>query len=52
MEKTEAYAYIGLQLSITGRHTEAIPYLQWVKENGNRKFVEYPLALSEPDRRK
>jgi tetratricopeptide (TPR) repeat protein len=50
-KKTEAYAYIGLQLSISGRREEAIPYLQWVKENGNRKFVEYPLALSELEHR-
>jgi hypothetical protein len=46
-KKTEAYAYIGLQLSLSGRGPEAIPYLQWVIENGKKKFVEYTLAISE-----
>jgi lipoprotein NlpI len=49
-KKTEANAYIGLNLSLSGKGEEAVTYLQWVKENGNRKFVEYALALSELNR--
>jgi tetratricopeptide (TPR) repeat protein len=49
-KKTEANAYIGLNLSLSGKGAEAVTYLQWVKENGNRKFVEYSLTLSELNR--
>ena len=49
-KKTEANAYIGLDLSLSGKGEEAATYLQWVKENGNKKFVEYSLALSELSR--
>jgi tetratricopeptide (TPR) repeat protein len=49
-KKTEANAYIGLNLSLSGKSEDAVTYLQWVKENGNRKFVEYSLALSELSR--
>jgi hypothetical protein len=34
-----------------GRREEAIPYLQWVKENGNQNFAEYAFALSELEHR-
>lgn len=44
---TEAHAYIGLDLSLSGDTAAALPHLQWVKENGNQRFVEYPLALAE-----
>ena len=47
---TEAHAYIGLDLSLKGRHDAALPHLRWVAENGNKNFVEYPLALSELER--
>jgi tetratricopeptide (TPR) repeat protein len=47
---TEAHAYIGLDLSLNGKSKEAMPHLQWVAENGNKNFVEYPLALSEIER--
>lgn len=46
-EQTEAHAYLGYDLSISGKTTEAIPHLQWVKDNGNRNFVEYPLSVLE-----
>lgn len=29
---------------------EALKHLRWVKEHGNKLFVEYPLALSEISR--
>lgn len=49
-KKTEAQAYVGMDLSLAGKQDEALIYLQWVKENGNKNFVEYSLALSEIDR--
>ena len=47
---TEAHAYIGLDLSLSGMPAEALPHLHWVGENGNKNFVEYPLALAEIER--
>jgi tetratricopeptide (TPR) repeat protein len=47
---TEAHAYIGLDLSLKGEPDEALKHLLWVKENGNKNFVEYPLALMEINR--
>jgi tetratricopeptide (TPR) repeat protein len=44
---TEARTYIGMNLSMLGRFAEALPYFNWVKENGNRNFSEYELAISE-----
>lgn len=46
-KRTEAYAYIGLDLSLKGERDEALKHLLWVKENGNRNFFEYPLAIAE-----
>jgi len=46
-KQTEAHAYIGLALSLNGEREAALEHLRWVRENGNRNFVEYPLALSE-----
>ena len=47
---TEAHAYIGLDLSLNGKSEEALPHLHWVREKGNKDFVEYPLALAEIER--
>jgi len=44
---TESHAYIGLDLSLNGKGEEALPHLHWVRDNGNRNFVEHPLALAE-----
>jgi tetratricopeptide (TPR) repeat protein len=46
-KQTEAHAYIGMDLSINGERDAALSHLRWVAENGNKNFVEYPLALSE-----
>ncbi|HEX8775902.1 MAG TPA: tetratricopeptide repeat protein [Pyrinomonadaceae bacterium] len=46
-KQTEAHAYIGLALSLNGEREAALEHLRWVRENGNRGFIEYPLALSE-----
>ena len=47
---TEVHAYSGLELSLNGERAAALEHLRWVKENGNKKFVEYPLALAELER--
>jgi lipoprotein NlpI len=44
---TEAHAYVGLNLSLAGSTEAALPHLRWVRENGNKNFVEYPLAVEE-----
>ena len=44
---TEAHAYAGLELAQNGDRASALEHLRWVKENGNKNFVEYPLALAE-----
>jgi tetratricopeptide (TPR) repeat protein len=47
---TVARAYLGLDLSLSGRPEEALPHLRWVKEHGNRDYIQYALALAEIDR--
>jgi tetratricopeptide (TPR) repeat protein len=47
---TEAHAYIGLELSLSGNRDAALTHLRWVKENGNKRFVEYALAATELSR--
>ena len=44
---TKAHAYIGLDLSLNGMREEALAHLQWVRENGDKNLVEYPLAITE-----
>ena len=44
---TEAHAYAGLVLSFDGDTPGALEHLRWVAANGNKKFVEYPMALAE-----
>lgn len=44
---TEAHAYIGMNQSLLGQFQEALKHFRWVKESGNRDFVEFRLALSE-----
>ncbi len=47
---TEAHAYVGLNLSLKGNTEPALSHLKWVKESGNKNFVEYALALAEIER--
>jgi len=49
-KKTEAQAYIGTDLLLSGKREDAKAYLQWVRDNGNKHFVEYALALAELER--
>ena len=46
-KKTEAHTYIGMKLLLDGRGAEARTHFAWVKEYGNKRFLEYPLALAE-----
>jgi tetratricopeptide (TPR) repeat protein len=49
-KQTEAHAYIGMDMSLKGERDGALAHLRWVRENGNRNFIEYPLALAELNR--
>jgi len=44
---TEARTYMGLLLAAIGERQGALKRLQWVKENGNKSFIEYPAVLME-----
>lgn len=46
-KRTEARAYIGIELSLSGKRDEALTHLKWVKENGNQGFIESLLANNE-----
>lgn len=47
---TEAHAYLGMDLLLRDRKEEAAAHFEWVREQGNRSFIEYKLALAELDR--
>lgn len=44
-KKTEVYTYIGLELVVSGQIDQGVTYLQWVKDNGNTRFSEFPVAI-------
>jgi tetratricopeptide (TPR) repeat protein len=46
-KKTEAHAYMGMDLLLKGTKDEARMHFEWVKEYGNKRFFEYPLAIEE-----
>lgn len=46
-KKTEAHAYMGLALRLKGESERARQHFEWVREYGNKRFYEYPLALTE-----
>jgi tetratricopeptide (TPR) repeat protein len=45
--KTEAHTYLGMDLLLKGRPDEARAHFEWVREYGNKRFLEYPLATAE-----
>ncbi|HEX8396510.1 MAG TPA: hypothetical protein VF644_03745 [Pyrinomonadaceae bacterium] len=47
---TEARAYIGINLLLSGKTEAALPHLRWVVENGNKNFHEYRFAKSALER--
>ncbi len=46
-KKTEAHTYLGMDLSLKGKADEARKHFEWVKDYGNKRFTEYPLAIEE-----
>jgi lipoprotein NlpI len=46
-KKTEARAYLGLDLVLAGKQDEALTHLHWVKDNGKKGFSEYTFAVNE-----
>lgn len=51
-KRTEAHAYIGMDLLLRGKREEARTQFEWVREYGNKSFFEYRLALEELKRLK
>jgi tetratricopeptide (TPR) repeat protein len=49
-KKTEARTYLGMDLLLKGRSAEAREHFAWVKEYGNNRFLEHPLAVAELNR--
>lgn len=49
-KKTEAHTYIGMDLLLKGMSAEAREHFAWVKEYGNNRFLEHPLAIAELNR--
>ena len=46
-QKTEAHAYVGMDLLLKGRGQDAREHFGWVRDYGNKRFIEYMLALAE-----
>ena len=46
-KRTEARAYLGLALALAGRPEQARPHLHWVRDHGNRTFIEYDISRAE-----
>jgi lipoprotein NlpI len=44
---TEAHAYIGEMQLLASNRPDALAHFQWVRDNGNKEFPEYDLALAE-----
>jgi lipoprotein NlpI len=49
-KKTEARTYLGMDLLLKVRGAEAREHFAWVKEYGNNRFFEHPLAVAELNR--
>lgn len=47
---TEVRFYTAMEQSRSGKISDAIDNLQWVKQYGDRTFYEYPAALAQLDR--
>jgi len=46
-QKTEAHTYVGMDLLLRGRVQDAREHFVWVRDYGNKRFIEYALALAE-----
>ena len=49
-KKTEAHAYLGMDYLLKNKPDEARQHFNWVKEYGNKRFFEYPLAIETLER--
>ena len=49
-QKTEAHAYLGMDLLLRGRVDDAREHLVWVRDYGNERYIEYTLAVAELSR--
>ena len=47
---TEAHGYIGMDQLLKDQKDEAVSHFKWVREHGNKSFVEYILATIELSR--
>lgn len=47
---TEARAYYGMDLLLSGHQQEALEQFQWVQTNGKKTYLEYRLSLAEINR--
>jgi tetratricopeptide (TPR) repeat protein len=45
--KTEAHTYLGMDLLLRGQAEDARKHFLWVRDYGNKRFIEYALALAE-----
>ena len=46
-QRTEVHTYVGYADLQAGRTAAAREHFTWVKDNGSRNYVEYPLAVAE-----
>lgn len=46
-KRTEAHAYLGVDLLLKGDAAAARAHFEWVRDYGNKRFFEYPLAIEE-----
>ncbi|MEN3336863.1 MAG: hypothetical protein V7647_539 [Acidobacteriota bacterium] len=46
-DRTEAHAYVGMDLLLKGHPEDARRHFEWVRDYGNKRFIEYTLALAE-----
>lgn len=46
-KSTEVRTYVGMDLLLAGKRSEAIDHLQWVRDHGNARFIESLLARAQ-----
>ena len=46
-KRTEARCYFGVVHAVAGRTRQALVHFQWVRDHGNKGYVEYGIALAE-----
>jgi hypothetical protein len=40
---------LGIDLIVSGRAVEGLPGLKWVRDYGNKAFIEHDIAVAEID---